>query len=150
MNNNRIRGMKKICKMLAILMTANLISACGPFIENPVDDMDVAVTGITITGPSIHGDVGSMAIGSTLQLTVTVAPANATDPSVIFISDNNDVATVTVDGIVTAVGEGTVTITVKSINNAEIGQTITLTVADEILGVNDAIDQAEAEIRKRK
>ena len=91
-----------------------------------------------------------MAIGSTLQLTVTVAPANATDPSVIFISDNNDVATVTVDGIVTAVGEGTVTITVKSINNAEIGQTITLTVADEILGVNDAIDQAEAETRKRK
>jgi hypothetical protein len=39
---------------------------------------------------------------------------------------------------------------VKSINNAEIGQTITLTVADEILGVNDAIDQAEAETRKRK
>ena len=51
MNNNRIRGMKKICKMLAILMTANLISACLPFIENPVDDMDVVVTGITITGP---------------------------------------------------------------------------------------------------
>ena len=32
-------------------MTANLISACLPFIENPVDDMDVVVTGITITGP---------------------------------------------------------------------------------------------------
>ena len=53
-------------------------------------------------------------IGNTLILKATVLPADATDKSVEWSSDKEDVATVTTSGEVSAKGNGTATITVKT------------------------------------
>ena len=53
-------------------------------------------------------------IGNTLTLKATVLPADATDKSVEWLSDKEDVAAVDANGRVTAKGNGTATITVKT------------------------------------
>ena len=53
-------------------------------------------------------------IGNTLTLTATVLPADATDKSVSWTSDKEDVATVDANGSVTAKGNGKATITVTT------------------------------------
>lgn len=76
----------------------------------PSNVISIPVTGITISGAdSITG------IGSTAQLTVAAQPANANQPkadmsNVAWSTNNEKVATVK-NGLVTAVGEGTATIT---------------------------------------
>ena len=52
--------------------------------------------------------------GETISLTATVSPSNATDKSVTWKSSNTSVATVDSNGKVTAVGNGTATITVAT------------------------------------
>lgn len=52
----------------------------------------------------------SMYIGDTTNLTTTIEPANATNKTVYWSSSNPEVATVA-NGVVTAVGQGTTTIT---------------------------------------
>lgn len=66
----------------------------------------VAVTGI-VTTPA----TASITTGSTLQISATVSPTNATNKTVIWSSSNNNVATVNSSGLVTAVSVGSATIT---------------------------------------
>ncbi|MGG6311820.1 PA14 domain-containing protein [Paenibacillus macerans] len=66
----------------------------------------VPVTGITLDKPSLE-----LTIGETAQLKAEVAPANATDATYAWTSDDSGVATVSPDGLVTAVGAGTTGIT---------------------------------------
>jgi len=61
----------------------------------------------------------SIAVGSTQQLTATIAPANATNQNVTWTSSNTAVATVGASGIVTAVGAGTATITVTTADGSK-------------------------------
>lgn len=70
---------------------------------------------IPVTGITISGDDSITGIGSTTQLTVAAQPANANQPkadmsNVAWSTNNEKVATVK-NGLVTAVGEGTATIT---------------------------------------
>ncbi len=71
----------------------------------------VAVTGITVAPSTLALTVGD----PTVQLEVTVAPAEATNKSVTWESDDETVATVA-DGVVTAVAEGTTVIRATSID----------------------------------
>lgn len=50
--------------------------------------------------------------GATRQLNVTIEPSNATNQEVSYVSSDNGAATVNASGLVTAVAEGTATITV--------------------------------------
>ena len=68
----------------------------------------VAVTGVTLSQSSVTLD-----IGGTVTLTATVAPSNATDNTVTWSSSNTSVATVN-GGKVTAVAEGSATITASA------------------------------------
>lgn len=70
---------------------------------------------IPVTGITISGDDSITGIGNTTQLTVAAQPTNATQPkadmsNVDWSTSNDTVATVK-NGLVTAVGEGTATIT---------------------------------------
>ena len=67
-------------------------------------------------------------IGNTLTLKATVLPADATNKSIEWSSDNKDVATVNSNGLVTAIGNGTATITVKT-KDREMKATCMITVA---------------------
>lgn len=75
----------------------------------------VTVNKLIIHAASVSLDKASleMNVGDEETLTATVAPADADDKSVIWSSDNTDVATVA-NGKVTAVGAGEATITVKT------------------------------------
>ena len=68
----------------------------------------IKVTGVTLDITELTLDVPQ-----TATLKATVAPEDATDKSVTWASDNETVATV-VDGVVTAVAEGTANITVTT------------------------------------
>ena len=82
------------------------------------------VTGITLDKTSV-----SVKPGSTTQLTATISPDNAYDKSVTWSSSNTAVATVDNNGKVTAVKEGTATITVQSVSNSSVKATCLVTVS---------------------
>ncbi len=69
---------------------------------------------VAVTGVSVSPTTGSLAVNSTIQLTETVAPANATNKNVTWTSSNNSVATVNSSGLVSGVSAGSATITVTT------------------------------------
>ena len=75
----------------------------------------VTVT-VAVTGVSLNKTTLSLTKGSTETLTATVAPSDATNKNITWSSNNTGVATVSNNGIVTAVSEGTATITVKTVD----------------------------------
>ncbi|QDH83932.1 hypothetical protein Axy10_019 [Achromobacter phage vB_AxyP_19-32_Axy10] len=71
----------------------------------------------------------TVAAGSTVQLTATVTPANASNKAVTYTSATPAVATVNATGLVTGVAAGTSVITVKTTNGAKTATT-TVTVTE--------------------
>ena len=86
-----------------------------------------AQTNVPVTGVSLDQSALTLTEDGTSQLTATVQPSNATNKGVTWSSDNETVATVQ-NGTVTAVKEGTATITVTT---ADGGFTDTCTVTVE-------------------
>lgn len=83
----------------------------------------VAVTGVTVAPATHSGEVGT-----TVQLSTTIAPAGATGKRVTWTSADPAVATVDASGLVTLVGVGEVVITATSQDNATKKGTSTITV----------------------
>jgi len=92
----------------------------------------IPVTGVTIAGTATR----NLTTGQTLQLSATVAPANATNRNVTWTSSNTAVVTVNANGLVTARDIGTTTITARTIDG-NFTASITITVernTDTIFG----------------
>lgn len=70
-----------------------------------------------VTGVTLDKAEATIEVKETITLLATVAPANATNKDVTWTSDNAAVATV-VDGVVTAVAEGSANITVTTVDGA--------------------------------
>lgn len=73
------------------------------------DQTDLSVV-VPVTGISLNKNETTIARGATEQLTATVVP-EGTGSTVAWSSDNEEVATVDQNGLVTAVGKGTANIT---------------------------------------
>jgi len=73
-------------------------------------------TGVAVTSVSLSPTTASLNVGGTQQLTPTVLPSNATNKSVTYSSNNMAVATVNASGLITAVANGTATITVATVD----------------------------------
>ena len=84
------------------LQVGNLMDTCTVTV---VEGDTVEVTGVTLNKNEL-----TLTEGGSETLTATVTPDNATDKTVTWASNKTDVATVE-NGVVTAVGEGTATIT---------------------------------------
>ena len=69
---------------------------------------------IEVESVTLDRDSAEIVAGESLQLTATVAPEDAMDKTVTWSSDNETVATVDENGLVTGVAEGTATITAKA------------------------------------
>lgn len=67
-----------------------------------------------VSGVALDKTSAELQVGKTLTLTATVTPDNATDKTVTWTSNNDAVATVDTNGVVTAKAEGTATITATS------------------------------------
>lgn len=77
------------------------------------------------------------ALGETRQLTATVLPADATDPSVSWQSDDEAVCTVNGQGLVTATGDGSATVTATTADGG-FTATCAVTVFTLSTGINAA------------
>lgn len=95
------------CEFVKFTLAAQSRTVSWKIIYSLADAPVVNVTGVTVT-PSSH----TMAASETHLPTATVAPANATNQTVSWESDDPDVASVDpVTGLVTGVSEGTATVT---------------------------------------
>ena len=74
-----------------------------------IESATVPVTGVTLDQTELF-----LIVDGTAKLDATVKPNDATDKTVTWSSDNDDVATVDADGNVKAVAQGTATITVTT------------------------------------
>ena len=81
---------------------------------------------VAVTSVKLSKSKKSLNIGDTFTLTATVKPNNATDKSVTWSSSDTSVATVDENGVVTAVAEGTATITATASNGVEASCTVTV------------------------
>ena len=87
-------------------------------------DGDVPITGVTVTPETM-----SLKVGETADLAVSVVPADTTQSKALnWTSSDTNIVTVDNNGKVTAVKEGTVTITATSVANNTISATCEVTV----------------------
>ncbi|WP_299120980.1 chondroitinase-B domain-containing protein [uncultured Winogradskyella sp.] len=77
----------------------------------PPTDYGTNCAPIPVTGVTVNPETATLAINGTQQLTATIVPNDATNMSVTWSSGNNAIVTVDSNGLVTAVGEGTINIT---------------------------------------
>lgn len=79
------------------------------------DEVTIVVVGaVPVTGVELDMSEAGLSIGETIQLNASVVPADATNQAVSWSSSNEGVVTVDENGLVTAEGEGTATITVTT------------------------------------
>ena len=117
--------MKSTAKKLAVCAAALCLLACGTAVSaaaaSPVSGL--VLSGITMPWdqdvPAESIEAGSytanMLLGSSQQLSPVVRPRNSTD-SVVYISDDTSILTVSSTGVVQAVGVGTTRITAAAGN----------------------------------
>ena len=126
----------KALAALAMLALVVVISSCGQK-DNEVWYSDV---------PYIHGaqnHAATLELGQTLQLSASDLEGSGVD----WFSSDENVATVSENGLVTAVSLGEATITVfPKVYTGSNGNYVVITVVDlSIALVKDKIDQSEAE-----
>jgi uncharacterized protein YjdB len=86
---------------------------------------------VPVTGVELNKSETTIETGATEQLTATVSPGNATDKGVSWESTNEAIATVSTNGLVTAVSVGQATITVKT-NDGDFEDDCVVTVTEVI------------------
>jgi uncharacterized protein YjdB len=97
--------------------TITIITEDGDFeAECAVTVINADPNAVLVTGVTLNKNTLTLPKGSSETLIPTIAPDDATNQNVSWSSDDQDVATVDSAGLVTAVGEGTATITVTTRN----------------------------------
>ena len=107
------------------------------------EDDDVEVT--TPISVSLNQATPSLTTGNSAVLTATVSPTDIDDKTVYWTSSDTSIVTVR-NGIVTAIGKGTATITVYTTN----GKTATCTVTVTKLVSHIVLDQTNVSIEKNE
>lgn len=115
-------------KALFISLCALLFAGTGCKKNAEPEPHKVIVTSVSVKPSSL-----SLKVGETAQLTATVTPVNADNDNVNWSSSDNSVATVA-DGLVTAVKEGSATITVTTVDGGKTA-TCAVTVSTDIVPV---------------
>jgi len=87
---------------------------------------EIAVTAVLITNKATYAST-QKTVGSTFNLTSSVTPSNAGNKNVSWSSSNTAIATVSSAGLVTVVGEGSVTITLTSSYSSAITDSVAFT-----------------------
>ena len=96
----------------------------------------------TVTGIQISAESASVLKGGTVELTASVLPWTAVDRTVTWTSDDESVATVDANGVVTAVSAGTAVITATSNLDSSFTASCTVTVNTLDITVNGTLQDA--------
>lgn len=94
--------------------------------------LKVTVKATDVTSISLNKTACQIKVGESEWLIATIAPNTATDKGIVWTSSNKTVATVSANGIVTALAEGTTTITASSHSNPEVKATATVQVVNNV------------------
>lgn len=87
-----------------------------------------ATTVVALTALAVAPTTSSGAVGSTVQITPTFTPANATYKGLTYVSSNPAVASVSATGLITRLATGTATVTTRSTSNVALTATTAITV----------------------
>lgn len=85
-----------------------------------------------VTGIEVSEDKISLIPGKTYQLKPVVLPADATDTSVSYLTDDETVAAVDDNGLIKAVSTGTATITIKANDGSKVTKKVTVSVTQPV------------------
>ena len=106
--------------VLITITCSNGVSTDCQVVVSAVSEV-VAVTGISLNKTSVN-----MHTGDTLTLKATISPTNATNKSVKWESSAPTVASIDNNGLVTALSDGSATITCTSLSNTSISANCTI------------------------
>ena len=116
--------------------------------DRPWDNNSGDITSVVV-GEGISNNQVEMISGNTLQLGVVFTPSNTTRTTVVYSSDNEAVATVSADGVITAHDNGWATITIRNAEWPYASTKLKVHVTGATLPVaGDEVSQGEAEARK--
>ncbi len=93
---------------------------------------------VSVTGVDLNYSEYSLSLSGSVQLTATVSPDNATNKDVTWSTSDSSVATVSSEGLVSAVAEGNATITVTT-DDGSFTDTCSITVTNS--GGDDPVDE---------
>ena len=96
-----------------------------------------------VSGLSLESRSKTAYTGTDLKLGYTITPEDATNKEVVWSSSNTSVATVDEDGTIHPLMAGRTTITCKSVENADIKATCTLTVKEGTAPTEEPTDEPE-------
>lgn len=112
-------------------------------------NVTVTVHAIKVTKVSLNNTSSILHPTNTLQLTATITPANVTNTNVTWTSSNSSVASVNQTGLVTAIKNGTVKITVKTVDGNKVA-TCTLNITIGVLSISISPPTTTLNIRQSK
>jgi hypothetical protein len=112
------------------------ITQAGVYVPDEPEDDNLMPTAVALNLNEV-----SLKAGETVQLSATVSPDDAINKEVIWESSDTEVATVSATGLVTALSEGTATITVTTAYRSHTDQCIvTVTKDDDNEGNGDSVE----------
>jgi uncharacterized protein YjdB len=113
------------------------------------DGCKVTVTGIIVTGVSLNKSSTTITYPNSEQLTATVSPADATNKAVTW--DSSDIGIAMVEaGLVSAVGSGTATITVTTVDQNKTAACTVTVPPITVTGVSVSPNELFAESKQLK
>lgn len=121
--------------LTAVLTAALLLTSNG--VASPSAS---AAEKIPVEGVYTSFRKATMTTGTTKQITTYVEPENASNQKMSFKSSNEDVATVSSKGLITAVGSGKAKITVMAQDGSKQTETIEITVLKDLSLTKDSVD----------
>ncbi|SMB87821.1 Ig-like domain (group 3) [Desulfonispora thiosulfatigenes DSM 11270] len=115
-----------------------IVVICNGKLAESGDKLRVLAAAMPVTSISLNKSSLELVAGGNETLTATVVPANATNKSVTWSSDNSAVATVDQTGKVTAVAAGTATITVTTVEGSFTAECVVTVTPSEFAGGDGA------------
>ena len=107
--------------------------------------VNVSLEHIAVTDVEVSTSALTLTSGQQSQISASVAPNTATNKDLEYVSSNEAVATVSESGLITAVANGTASITVQSVDNPAKFATVTVTVSSAVVAVT-GVDIAEPSV----
>ena len=138
--------MKKILNIMAIAAMMFLTVSC----DNS-DNFVIKIDHFYICN-SNGGYIDNIKIvkGESIQLKTEVWPSSSPQRSFFWYSDDEAVATVSPNGVLTAVGTGTCFITAESTESKSVRKSLEVTVVESGIPIaENAVDQGQADARRR-
>lgn len=136
-NNGKVTAVAKGSAKITVTSNNGKTAVCN---------VEVVDNKISVTEVALNKNTLELAVGSTETLTATVKPENATDKTVTWSTSDTAIATVDTNGKVTAVKEGTATITVTTKDSGKKAE-CKVTVKPKTTEISVSLDKTSASMK---